>query len=371
MGASIQPMISGPKIYAKGGKEYIRYNNYVIFKQSFFHLINGKDLYIKYLDEHWDLFKYTPTFAALFGIFAVLPDWLGLNLWNLINSLILLASIYYLPRIDNRKKGIILLILLIELLTSLQNQQSNGLIAGLTILAFGLLEREKLLWATLCIVLSAYIKLFGIVGFAIFLFYPGKVKSILYSILWTVVFFAIPLLFIDINHYRNLFASYWKVLFHDHDISYGFSVIGWLHTWFKLDINKIYLVLTGVIIFLIPFYKIKNYSSFSFKFLTLTSVLIWVVIFNHRAESATFIIAMSGVALWYYTREKSLFNTILFITAFVLTTLSPTDIFPRYLRSHYVVPYALKGVPCIFIWFKIIYDMIVLKPDKLAGISNN
>lgn len=43
-----------------------KYNNYVIFKMSFPHLVNNEDLYIVQPEEHWDLYKYTPTFAVLF-----------------------------------------------------------------------------------------------------------------------------------------------------------------------------------------------------------------------------------------------------------------------------------------------------------------
>jgi len=52
-------------LFADGGF-YSHYNNYIIFKQSFYHLIAQKDLYIHYPQEQYDLFKYPPTFALLF-----------------------------------------------------------------------------------------------------------------------------------------------------------------------------------------------------------------------------------------------------------------------------------------------------------------
>ena len=70
---------------------------------------------------------------------------------------------------------------------------------------------------------------------------------------------------------------------------------------------------------------------------------------------------MAGVALWFIRSEKNALNITLFVLAFVLTTLSPTDLFPRFLREEYVTPYTLKGVPCILIWGKILYDMFRLK----------
>ncbi|MBM3434679.1 MAG: DUF2029 domain-containing protein, partial [Bacteroidetes bacterium] len=126
-----------PKKHSTDGKQtFTHYNNYIIFKQSCFHLLEGKDLYKEYPDEHWDFYKYSPVFALMFGVFAWLPDLAGLILWNLVNVLILFLGIYRLPLPANKKKVFILLILLIELMTSLQNGQSNGMIAGLIIFSF-------------------------------------------------------------------------------------------------------------------------------------------------------------------------------------------------------------------------------------------
>jgi hypothetical protein len=364
--ASLQSLLSGTKTFQEGGIKYNKYNNYTIFKSSFHHLKNNQDLYVIYPEEHWDLYKYTPTFSVFFGLFAIFPDWIGLNLWNVFNALFLLFAVYFLPRQNNLEKGIILLIVLIELMTSMQNEQSNALIAGLLILSFGLLENKKYLPAALCIVFSAYIKLFGIVGFALFLLYPRKWKLALYTAFWTVVLFLIPLIFVNFSQYIKLFQSYWTMLSQDHLTSYGYSVMGWLKSWFGIEPDKYIIVLTGAIIFLIPFTRFKNYKYFTFKYLALTSVLIWIVIFNHKAESPTFIIAMAGVSLWFVRSEKNVINIILFAGAFILTTLSPTDIFPRILREEFVKPYTLKAFPCILIWAKIIWDMFIFKNELTA-----
>ncbi|GAB3536487.1 glycosyltransferase family 87 protein [Pontibacter brevis] len=364
--AGIQALTSGTKTNEVNGLEYNRYNNYTIFERSFYHLKNNQDLYALYPEEHWDLYKYTPTFSVFFGLFAVFPDWIGLNLWNLLNTILLLVAVYYLPRLNNLEKGLVLITALIELLTSIQNEQSNGLIAGLLVLAFGLLENKKYLFATLCIVFSAYIKLFGIVGYALFLLYPKKWKLAVYSALWTVILFAIPLLFVDYKQYIWLFQSYSEMLSQDHSTSYGFSVMGWLNSWFGLEVNKNMVVLIGAVIFLIPLSRRKAYSIYSFRYLTLASILIWIVIFNHMAESPTFIIAMTGVALWFVRSEKNALNVTLFVGAVIFTMLSPTDLFPKFLREEYVRPLTLKGVPCILIWAKVIYDMLVLKNDTVA-----
>jgi len=147
--ASVQLVLLAHQTFA--GIVYTDYNNYVIFRQSFFHLVNGENLYIPYPAEHWDLYKYSPAFALVMGLLAYLPDIIGLSLWNLLNVLVLFAAIRMLP-FGVKTQCLLMLFIALELLTSLQNAQSNGLLCGLMIAAYGCLERKKALWAALWIV---------------------------------------------------------------------------------------------------------------------------------------------------------------------------------------------------------------------------
>jgi hypothetical protein len=364
--ASFQAQLLSKKSFEETGVKYSKYNNYIIFKQSFSHLTENKDLYQYYPKEHRDLYKYSPTFSVFFGIFTLLPNSVGLTVWNIINAFVFLVAIYYLPRLTLTQKGVILLICLIEFMTSIQNQQSNALLAGLIILTFGLLEKRNYWLATFCIVFSIYIKVFGIVGLALFLFYPEKWKLALYTLGWSLLLFVLPLLFINFDQLLFLYKSWGHLLDNDHTVSYGFSVMGWLHTWFGYDPGKQIILIIGVLLFLVPMVRIKEYKNLTFRFLTLTSVLLWVIIFNHKAESPTFIIAMAGIAMWFITSEKNAVNIILFASAFILTSISPTDLFPKFIRDEYVTPFVLKAFPCILIWLKIIWDMVILKTDHLA-----
>ncbi|MCF2506891.1 DUF2029 domain-containing protein [Dyadobacter sp. CY107] len=359
--ASLQSYFGALKSFYEGGKLYTTYNNYIIFKQSFFHLIERKDLYVHFVEEQFDLFKYSPAFALIFGIFAILPDIVGLSLWNILNAAVLFFSVYYLPRLDMRTKGLILVFVIVEFLTAVQNEQSNALIAGLLLFTFGFLEREKYWLASFCLVSTIFIKLFGIVGLALFLLYPNKFKLTYTTAFWVVLFTLLPLLVVDMEQFIFLYKSWANLLANDHSISDGLSVIGWLKTWFGLNVNKTYVSVAGAILFCIPLLRIKQYINFVFRMLLLASIMIWVVIFNHRAESPTFIIAITGVALWYYGQKQKPENYALLVLAFVFTTLSPTDLFPRFIRNEWMKPYVVKAVPCILIWGKITYDLLFAK----------
>ncbi|MGV3588918.1 MAG: glycosyltransferase family 87 protein [Adhaeribacter sp.] len=359
--ASVQAYLKPSSLNAESGQYYTHYNNYIIFKQSFFHLLAGKDLYRHYLLEHWDLYKYSPAFALFFGLFAVLPNLLGLLCWNLANALTLFLGMRYLPQLTDKTKSIMLLAVAYELLISLQNEQSNALTGGLIILGFGLLERKHYWWAAGCIVFSAYIKLFGLVAMALFLFYPQKWKIALYTGIWSILLFLLPLTVVSTEQFWALYQSWLHLLVNDHSISDGYSVMGWFRTWFNFKPDKLHVLLVGALLFCLSLLRVDRYHDYYFRLQALASVLIWVIIFNHRAESATFIIAMSGVVIWYFSQERKPENLILFILAFVFTQMAHTDIFPRFVRKEYFQPYVVKAVPCILIWAKIMYDMLFAK----------
>lgn len=359
-----QSILLGPVRFLPGGHPYTHYNNYLIFKDSFFHLIEGKDLYQLFPSEEFDYYKYSPSFALAMFPIAYLPDGVGLFIWNLLNSIVLFLAIYKLPLQTERQKLWIFLFVFIELITSIQNSQSNGIIAGLILFAFIFQERKQTALATLFIVLTVFIKLFGLVALALFLLYPNKRKAALYTIGWMILTGLLPLLVVPFSQLSFLYKSWFTLLGNDQHASYGLSIAGCVHTWFGVE-NKNLFVVAGVLLFCLPLLiKRKYFAILRFRLYVLASVLIWMVIFNHKAESPTFIIAATGIGIWYFSQPKKMINLILVLLAFLLTILSPTSLFPESIRDHYVIPYTLKVVPCILIWFKILFDMMRFNPEE-------
>ncbi len=341
------------------GRQLTEYNNYVIFKYSWFHLIHGTDLYGLYPAEHWDFYKYSPTFALFMGGIAYLPDVIGLSIWNILNAIAVFFAIRLLP-FSVRKQCLILWFVALELLTCLQNNQSNGLMCGLIIAAYGCMEHKKVVLATLWLVLAMYIKVYGAIGFCFFLFYPGKFKFILYSILWTVVFAALPLLVTSPQTLVWQYQNWANLMIADAAAARGLSVAGWLYSWFGIENVKMYVTLIGMGLFLLPFVRFKMYSNQVFRLLVLASMLVWVIIFNHKAESSTFIIAVAGVAIWYFAMPSAKWRTVLFWLVFVFTCLATTDVFPMYVKTHFIYVYKIKAVPCIIVWCMILADVMRL-----------
>ena len=369
--AATQGLLAGPKIYVPGGRPYIDYNNFRIFKFSFYHLVQGRDIYQLFPDDHWDLYKYSPAFALCFGLLSWMPDVIGLVLWNLINALCLYAGVRLLPGLTAQKKSWILLFCVLEMLLSIQNTQSNGLMAGLVVLAFALAERRRYILSTLCIVFSFYIKIYGALAFVFYLFYPGKLKLMGWSLFWMVFFALLPLAVVSGSQLLFLYKSWLHLLQDDRSASIGLSVMGLMETWFKTDISKNVVALAGMALFLLPLIHIRRYGDLPFRLLYLASALIWMVIFNHKAESPTYIIVMSGIGIWYFSQAPDPVNRVLLILAFLLISMSVSDLVPAPVRNGFIRPYGIKAVMGIVIWCRIVYQQLTLhyKPALLAEIS--
>jgi hypothetical protein len=345
-----------------------KYGNYLIFKYSYYHLIQDKDLYQKYPEVCGDLYKYSPTFAMAFGVFSYFPDFMGLTLWNLLNVLLIFFAVANLSKFNIRQQSLILIFIIIELITSIQNSQSNGLITGLLVFAFVLLEQKKFFLATLCIILTMFIKIFGVVVLLLFLFYPDKKKLAAYSFFWFILLLIMPVVLVGPDQLLFLYKSWFKILSDDQSVSLGLSVSGWLQSLFKsASIHNNYVLITGFLMLTVPFLRIGQYRNDQFRLLTLSSILIWAVIFNHKAESPTFIIAMTGVALWYFSQQKTVTNLILLIIAFTITSLLSTDLVPVRNWKYIIDEYCIKAVPCILIWIKIFLELMTRRFDLQTG----
>jgi len=213
----------------------------------------------------------------------------------------------------------------------------------------------------LMIVLTVFIKLFGLVALVLFLCYPERWKAMLYALGWTLLFAFLPLLVVSWSQLELLYQSWFMLLQNDHIASIGLSMAGWLYSWFGVAYSNL-IVIIGAFLLCLPLLRYQYFKEYTYRAFFLSSVLIWVVIFNHKAESPTFVIAVSGIAIWYMSQRLNWLNLVLLSLALVFTVLSQTDLFPRGLQNAFVAPYVLKAVPCILIWVKISVDLLFFYP---------
>jgi hypothetical protein len=354
------------------------YNNYKIFKGVYFHTINKLPLYNEYPLEYFDHNHYGPVFSLLIAPFALLPDSIGMVLWGIFNAAILIWAITQLP-LQQTQITAVLWICLHEFLTTLLGLQFNPIMTALIILSFVYIDKEKVFWAALFIVLGIFVKLYGIVGFAFFFFTKNKIKFIASLVFWSVVLFVLPMLISSPEYIVQTYIEWFDRLIVKNNENTGLSsyqdicLMGMVRRIMQdSTISNLPFLLSGIVLFGLQYLRIKEYKEKGFRLMMLASVLIFTVIFSTGSESPTYIIAFVGVAIWFVIQPKPItrFYIFLFVFAIILTSLSPSDLMPKFLRENYIRPFALKALPCVLIWVAIIHEMLTKKFNNYNILSN-
>jgi len=352
------------------------YNNYLIFKYTFVHALNHVNLYLP-APEYFDVNHYGPFFSLLIAPFAMMPDWLGMLTWQLANTLFLFWSITKLPITENQKM-IVLWLSTHELLTSILSFQFNPSIAAIIILSFVCIENKKDFWAAFFIILGTFVKLYGIVGLAFFFFSKHKVKFIGSLIFWTVIFLIAPMIIFSPQYILQSYQDWYVALVEKNQIntdlsgSTDISVMGMARRIFRdSSIPNTPFILVAVTFFGLIYLRVKQYRHLVFRLLFLSSILLFTVLFSTGAESPTYIIAFIGVSLWFVLQPQPYkkLPIALILLALLITSLSPSDLFPQFIRDNYIKQYSLKAFPCliilIFIWNALLrFDFSKKLPPK-------
>ncbi|WP_413669297.1 glycosyltransferase family 87 protein [Mucilaginibacter sp. Mucisp86] len=349
----------------KGVLAHQGFNNYTIFKYNFLNTVHQHNLYAYQPEHYYDLNHYGPIFSIIMAPFSLLPDSIGVILWVLFNAFILFKAIQLLP-LKKDQYVIVLLLCAHELMTASANVQSNPMIAALIILSFNFIKREQDFWAALMIALGAFIKLYGIVGLAFFFFSNNKPKFVLSFIFWSVVLFVLPMAISSPSFIIQTYHDWYTDLViknsgNQHSVMQEICVTGFIRRISHYeDLKNMYVIGPALVLFGLSYLRIGAYRVLEYQRLILSSVLIFAVIFSSSAESSTYIIAFVGVAVWFMNLNRPVtgFEIFLLVLALLVTSLSPSDLFPSFIRTQYIVPYKLKSIPCFLIWLKIIYETL-------------
>ena len=350
------------------------HNNFLVFRGSFWHAWQGLPLYAEYPQEYWDINHYGPLFSLVIAPFAVVPEWLGLLMWCVALSL----GLYVAVRRSLLTSGQQLFVLWFcahELLTALYMQQFNIAIAAIIVGAFFLIEKERDATAAFLIVLGTLVKIYGIVGLAFFFFSKHKVRFVAALAVWSAVMFVAPMVLSSPDYVVGQYQAWFTDLVSKNSengeaLMQNISLLGMTHRVTGLEFSDLWLILPGIIMFGIPYLRISQYMNMAFRQTLLASVLMFTVLFSTGSESSGYIIALVGVVIWYTAApwQRNRWDVALLIFVFVLTSLSPSDLFPAYLRKEWVQPYALKALPVTIVWFKLCYEMYV---KDYRTITNN
>ena len=352
-----------------------RHNNFLIFRGVFWHTIQKLSLYDFYPTEYNDHNHYGPIFSLVIAPFAVVPDAIGLLGWLVVLALGMYYAVRRLP-LEEGRQIFLYWFCAHELLTALQMQQFNIAIAAIIIGSFAAIEKGREVTAAFLIVLGTFVKLYGVVGLAFFFFVKRKPRFILALIGWSVVCFVAPMLISSPEYVVGQYVEWYERLAakngeNTFSLMQNISLLGMIRKASgSASYSDLLVILPGLALFGLPYLRFGQYRHLAFRYAILSSVLLFVVLFSTGSESSTYIIPFAGIALWYATSpwKRSGWDVALLVFAFVLSSLSPSDLFPRSLREAYVLPYALKALPPTLIWLRLSYELLTrdYAPSKTA-----
>jgi hypothetical protein len=353
--ATIAPLIQ----YYQG-----RINNFTIFQNSTHHFFERVNMYIEYPAIQYDVFLYNPTFALLFAPFALLNTLAGLLLWEIFVVSLYFLSIYLMP-IEKKAKVFVFYYVLMVLVGSVQHCQTNPLLIALILFSFIFLEREQYFKSAIFPCLGFIIKGYGAICGVFFLLKNPKIKTFLYMAFWFFLLSLLPLLWYSPKDFIVLYEQWKTSLLSDYSANEGTSIMGIINSVTNWNVPVLTIQITGVIMLLFTIVYLSLTDKYEHhKYEVLAYITIWVLIFNQAAEPNTYLISITGIAIWYSQSSKIKIETALIVFVFIFSVLSTSDVFPRSIRNSFVYPYSIKalGPTLVLIWLQIKFFMA---PEKL------
>lgn len=337
--------------------------NLVTFRTAAERLLAGLNLYAPIAGK-LD-YKYSPSFGILFVPFALPPLVVGLLLWNLVNAMVLLVAMERLLR-SRRQAALALALLWPTMVTSLQNTQSNALVAGLVVLAFVAYEAERPFRAGLAVAAGTAIKIFPVAAAVLGVFRGDRRRWIAALAVAGLVMLLLPLLAIGPD---ALVAQYrWWLTPLGEDLAFqGDSVIGILGTWLGYGGPSWVVELAGVALLLLPLVLRRDrWGDPGFRRLVLCSLLVFMVIFNHKAESPSYVIAMTGIAVWYATARRTAVHHVLIVLVLLALWVATEAVVPGEARA-WIREHSGKAAACLPCWLLMQRDLLRRGPPSVEG----
>ena len=341
-------------------------NNYRIFRGVFWHTLQGTSLYAEYPLEYYDVNHYGPFFSLVIAPFALMPIPLGLVFWCIALSLTLYFAITR-STFSSWQQMFVLWFCSETLLTSLFMQQFNIAIAAIIIASYALIEKERDFWAACLIVLGTFVKLYGIVGLAFFFFSRHKGKFVLSLLFWGVVLFVAPMIISSPGYVMSQYHEWFVCLVEKNgenlaSQAQNISALGMVRRVLgNPQYSDLLILAPALVLFALPYLRFKQWRNEGFRMTLLASVLLFTVLFSTGSESSSYIIALSGVCVWYFAApwQRGKADIWLLVFVFLLSSMGSSDLYPRVVKREYIQAYSLKALPCLIVWLKLCWEMMV------------
>lgn len=319
--------------------------NLAVYRSAALALLHGAPLYERFSWDY-DFYKYGPAFAFAFLPLALLPWHLSAALWSAGNfalgayGMARFARATWADRPEPEREtraSFLLLFALPGILLTTDGDQSNLLVAGACLWAGALYFEQRERPAAPLLAFAILVKLFPAALGAVALTSKRWKQAVAWLAAVTAAFAVSPMLLVGPLRLWRYHLEWRGMLLGDHGAAQAY----WSH-WsimHALDMCGIHgfdgiAQVLGVSLFLLSaaFYvryarRVEVAESRRLGFVFVTCTLAFVLLFNHRSESPTYV--LSGIAAAMYllsVRQRTAWHW----TLFVLVVLAPSPIYSDY-----------------------------------------
>ena len=91
--------------------------------------------------------------------------------------------------------------------------------------------------------------------------------------------------------------------------------------------------------------------------------MVFCVVFNHRAERQSAVIALSGMVIWYLASPRSAWRTALFAIVYLLVALSGSSLTPDAIK-HIIGPQIRFSMPLTILWLVMLGQLALMRNNR-------
>jgi hypothetical protein len=338
--------------------------NFDVFRAAANALLEGDDLYAK---NAADYFKYSPTFALLFVPFTWGPGWLLAPLWSALNFAVAAWGLDRIFAGDARKKRVAQLVALVGIVLATDGDQSNLLVTGAVLLACVAYEKGHVRVAAHLLAAATLVKIFPVAFAGLVLFLPRQQRwralRELGGALFTWV--VLPLLLITPEELGAQYASWHVLLDRDHG-NHGWSVMSLFQDGFRIGWGTASIQMLAIAAQAFPLLMgVRFGTDRAWRRTLVCSLLCFSVLFNHRAEYATFAISAVAVGIWYASSDTppTTLRRALVLLAILapgpFLTLANPDVsgVASFLAAHRLF-HPLRVIPLFLVWATMQHELL-------------
>jgi hypothetical protein len=106
--------------------------------------------------------------------------------------------------------------------------------------------------------------------------------------------------------------------------------------------------------------RIREWDDRQVRLQFLGFVMVFCVLFNHRAERQSAVIAISGMVIWYLASPSAAWRTSLFLVVYALVSLTGTDFIPGSIKR-ILVHQVRFPIPLTVLWLAMLGDLTLAR----------